>query len=177
MNWKTKSAAAIVAGGLAGAGDAGAQPVGTNLVQNPSFETLDASNNVTQWTGAALATYQYSQGYTSSNIPPGAGANYLHGAAAASSTTNQTIDLLAAGFTAAFLDSAPLYSLNAWFSTYTSQNDFATIRAQFLDAGGTPVGTSNTIGSQAFVAALGRDGGGFADWGQDATGGTLTPGT
>ena len=64
MNWKTKSAAAIVATGLFGAGESQAQPVGTNLVQNPSFEN-SAGPSVTNWTGSALGTYQYSQGYTS----------------------------------------------------------------------------------------------------------------
>lgn len=59
MNWKAKSAAAIVATGLFGASESQAQPVGTNLVQNPSFEN-SAGGNVTNWTGSALGTYQYS---------------------------------------------------------------------------------------------------------------------
>ncbi len=78
MNWKTKSAAALVAGGLAGAaGDAQAQPLGTNLIQNPSFETVTGINGVTAtsnagWGGANLALYAYSGNYTGP-APAGSG--------------------------------------------------------------------------------------------------------
>ncbi len=182
MNWKSKSAAAIVAGGLVGAGDASAQPVGTNLIQNPSFEVLDGSNNVTQWSGTALGTYQYSQGYTSVNVPPNPGLNYLHGlSGSATSNTTQTVDLVAAGFTPAFIDAGVQYNLSAYFSSYF-QTDFGSITVTFLDGGGATLGTSSPIGGQAFVAALGtgpniNGTAGYTDWGQSGTSGSLPVGT
>lgn len=182
MNWKTKSAAAIVAGGLAGAGDAVAQPVNTNLVQNPSFETADGSGNVTLWSGTALGTYQYSQGYTSINTPPSPGLNYLHGlSGSTSSNTSQTIDLVAAGFTTAFIDAGVQYNLSAYFSSYF-QTDFGSATVAFLDAGGNTLGTSSPIGGQAFTAGLGTGPNvnnlpGYTDWGQSGTSGALPVGT
>jgi hypothetical protein len=185
MDWKKASAVAIVAGGLAGTSDAQAQPLGVNLVTNPSFEDAPGGA-VTGWAGT-IGTYNYSQFYTTNNIPPAAGLRYLHGAAAATSNTNQTVNLLAAGFTAGQLDSGLRYNLGAWFSTYRQQNDNATITAQFLDASSGILGTSSPIGGLAFVQALGRgpnQSGGpagdlpdAADWGQASTTGTLPVGT
>lgn len=182
MNWKTKSAAAIVAGGLAGTGDANAQPVNTNLIQNPSFETTDGGGNVTLWTGTALGVYQYSQGYTSINVPPSPGLNYLRGlSGSASSNTTQTIDLVAAGFTPAFIDAGAQYNLSAYFSSYF-QTDFGSGNVTFLDGSGTSLGTSSPIGGQAFTAALGTGPNvnnlpGYTDWGQSGTSGVLPVGT
>jgi hypothetical protein len=186
VDWKKTSAAAMVAGGLFGTGDAQAQPLGTNLITNPSFEDA-AGGAVTGWNGA-IGTYLYSQFYTTNNIPPSAGLRYLHGPAAATGNTNQTVNLLTAGFSAAQLDSGLLrYNLSAWFSTYRTQNDNAAITLQFLNASSAPIGTSNTIGGQTFVSGLGRgpnQPGGpagslpdAADWGQDATNGLIPVGT
>jgi len=181
MNWKAKSAAAIVATGLFGAGETQAEPVGTNVVQNPSFE-IGAGGNVSNWTGSALGTYQYSQGYTSINVPPSPGLLYLHGlSGSATSNTAQTIDLLAAGFTAGFLDGGAQYDLSAFFSSYL-KTDFGSITASFLNAGGTAIGTSNPIGGLAFMNSLGTGNNvngvpGYTDWGKSGTSGALPIGT
>ena len=184
MNWKTKSAAAIVAGGLFGAAEAQAQPLNTNLVQNPSFET-GPGTNADIWTGA-LATYSYSQNYTLPG-PAGAGARYWHGGgltngSPGSLTATQTLNLVSAGFTPALLDSGLLrYNLSSFFSSYRVQGDFGQVGVAFLDAGNTVLGNSSTIGGDTFTMSLLTGANSlYPDakaWGQDSTAGTLPVGT
>jgi hypothetical protein len=185
MNWKAKSAAAIVAGGLAHAGDAQAQPLNTNLVQNPSFETVSnisgAGATVSAgWSGPNLQAYNYSGNYTGP-APTGAGSWYWHGGSAASVNANQTIDLLVAGFTPAQLDGGGLgYNLSAFFSGYRTQGDYAAVQATFLDASGGTVAT-RSIGGQAFTDALPTvNNGNYPDakvWGQDSASAVIPAGT
>src|SRR5438128_2308661 len=117
MDWKKKSAAVLVAGGMFGANEAPAQPLGVNQIQNNSFETVDASNNVTIWTGPSLGTYTYAVNYTGP-APAGAGARYWRGGTG-NTNANQTINLITAGFTAAQLDGGGLrYNFRSFFSGY-----------------------------------------------------------
>jgi hypothetical protein len=178
MKWQTMMATSLVAGGLANSAVAG--PLNTNLVDNPSFE----DDSVWVSNGGTIATYLYSQGYTSINVPPSPGLRYGTGQlGTASTTTVQTIDLVLEGFTAAELDSSLSYDLSGYFSSYLSQNDNTAITANFLDSvGGTLLGSSASIGGLAFVSALGTapniDGiANHRDWGQDATTGVIPFGT
>jgi hypothetical protein len=181
VDWKQKSAAAIVAGGLVGgAGDAQAQ-LGTNLVGNPSFEAVTTNNADPPWAGA-VHTYAYSSNYTQPGLA-GSGARYWHGGTISPSgtpgsiTATQAIDLVAAGFTPAQLDGGLGYNLSAFFSNYRTQGDYGEVNVVFQDALGATLGTSATIGGQAFNAALPTGPfGNYTDaraWGQDATSGSL----
>ena len=80
------------------AGTAVAGPTGVNLLANPGFETGDLTGWVSN--GAGIRT---------SDPDPHSGAYYLIGGwNGSSSSTSQTIDLLAKGFTASELDSGAL---------------------------------------------------------------------
>lgn len=184
MDWKKKSAAAIVATGLVGATEAQAQ-FGTNLVQNPSFETVTGVSGYTAtvnaaWTGS-LAAYAYAGNYTQAG-PTGSGSWYWHGGGlpgvAGVLTTTQSINLLTSGFTAAQLDAGPNYNFSSFFSGYLGQTDFADAQVTFLDALSATLGSSSLIGGAAFTAALPGHSTSTANaWGQDLTTGVIPVGT
>ncbi len=94
---------------------------------------------------------------------------------------NQTINLTAAGFTPALLDSGTLnYNLSAFFSGYLNSGDYANVQAVFLDASNAQLG-SRTVGGQAFTDGLPLgDNGMYPNakaWGQDSAVGPLPVGT
>lgn len=184
MDWKKKSAAAIVATGLVGVTEAQAQ-FGTNLVQNPSFETVTGVSGYSAtvnaaWTGS-LAAYAYAGNYTQAG-PTGSGSWYWHGgsipAAAGVLSTTQTINLLTSGFSAAQLDAGPNYNFSSFFSGYLGQTDYADAQVTFLDALSATLGSSSLIGGAAFTAALpGHSTSSLNAWGQDSTNGVIPVGT
>jgi len=160
--------AAVVAGGLMFVGSAAAD----NIV-------LESFEGGTSIFGNTFNSYQYSQGYTSINIPPDAGFTYYTGDLNQLTTSrNASVSILSGGLSATDIDAGlGIFEFSAWFSTYRQQNDWSSLTLQFKDQNGNDVGSSFVIGGLSFIEGLGSDigvGGTLErDWGQDLIGGQI----
>ena len=161
----------VIAGGLMFVGRAEASPI-----LNESFEESPSS------VFGAFSSYGYAENYTSTNVPPDAGARYFTGTTGLATQTHQGTVALTDGVPAAAIDAGLAnYDLSAWFSTYADQTDFSEVRLQFKTGSGDDVGGQVTIGGQTFVSALGfgpngADVGGFRDFGLDSASGLIPAG-
>jgi len=100
-----------------------AAPLGVNLLANPGFES-----DLLGWSTdhGSIRT---------GGPPPHGGVKYLMGGKSVSSYTFQDIDLLAAGFTEATLDSGKLaVDYGGWRSGWSTQTDSGKIEIRFKDA-------------------------------------------
>lgn len=181
-NWLRSFIQTLVAAGLLAPAVASAAPYDTNLVLNPSFESVDGSGFAASWSGL-VDTYAYSQNYTGP-APAGAGQRYWFGGAGISGqvssiTASQApIDLSAN--TAEINAGRVTYDLSAFFSSYRLQNDYAVVKATFRNAGNAALGQAS-VGSEALVALLPiLDNGTYLDargWASDAASGLVPAGT
>ena len=181
VSWKRKLAASLVAAGLLSPAAIAQCTINTNLVSNPSFEMVDTADTgpftsvriSSGWLDAAGDgdddyAYPYSSGYSGDPAPPGSGDWHYTGGFATTPgevQVTQTIDVSTGSCAAEISGGSASYDLSAWFSTYREQDDFSTVRARFLDSGGSEVGTVD-IGGAAFLDALPVTGN-QTDWGQD----------
>ena len=170
MNFSKK---ALIAAAVTGMLPAGVQAaaLNENLVTNPSFENV-SGNAALSWLGN-VTTYAYALNYTGPS-PAGGGLNYWFGGGA-DPLASQMIDITG---NAALVDAGQIsYNLSAFFSTYLLQRDFGTVRALFLDAGSTQIGSAS-IGGATFVGNLPVAGpGDLRAWGQDLFSGSIPSGT
>ncbi|MBK1882550.1 hypothetical protein JIN85_08990 [Luteolibacter pohnpeiensis] len=124
-----------------------------------------------------LPTYGYNENYTLANsLTPAAGSRYAHGGNPAGagevmfevSFSAPELSLTELGYTNEMVDSGTLnLTLAAQFSTYQSQNDFAIVSVQFLDALGGNLGSPIEIGGSDFVSTL-SGGTGSRGWDTDS---------
>lgn len=159
---------AVVAGGLMFVGSASA-----GVVVNESFE---GGNSIF----GTVSTYQYSQGYTSINIPPDAGSFYYTGnPGQAQVSRSASVSIVGSdGVSAVDIDAGlAVFDFSAWFSTYRSQNDWSSLTLQFQDQNGVALGGSFVIGGFDFVSSLGSGSSvnnvEERDWGQDSINGAI----
>jgi hypothetical protein len=175
-NWLRSFFRTLVAAGLLAPASAMAAGYDTNLVLNPSFETVDGGGFAANWTGP-VDTYAYSANYTGA-APATSGARYWFGGPGAPNqvstifSTSTPIDLSANA--ADIAAGRVTYDLSAYFSSYRLQGDYGVVKASFRDAGDNEIGFT-FVGSSALVAGLPVvNNGVYADargWAADATAG------
>lgn len=157
---------------------AGAQSIftGSNLIQNHSAEagansTGSGRVDVPSWVGqAGIGRYDDSNW----EIPSGSwsdGVNFFHGGNVASNVLTQTISVFA-GDIAAIDAGQATFAISGWFGGWSGQDDNATLVANFRDANGVVVGSSDVLGG--FLAA---DRGGVSSLLFDRGTGTIAVGT
>lgn len=157
---------------------AGAQSIftGTNLIQNHSAEagansTGSSRVDVPGWVGqAGIGTYDDANW----EIPTGTwsdGTKFFHGGNVAINTLTQVVEVFA-GDIAAIDAGQATFTISGWFGGWSGQDDNATLVANFRDAGGSILGSSEVLGG--FLSA---DRGGVSSMLSDSAAGTLAVGT
>jgi hypothetical protein len=159
INLKKSVAQALVAAGLLVPGSVYAEDLNTNLIVDPGFEDVDDANPgaygalpLNSWRdgtdiGFTYASGQYDNGgplagggeryFTSNQTGSGSGQTNLPGEVA------QTVFGLGAGDTGAAITAGLAeFTLSAFFSTYSADQDFGQIQVEFFDAADTSLGTA-----------------------------------
>jgi MYXO-CTERM domain-containing protein len=166
-NWCKKLSAALVAGGVLAPAAAHAADLGTNLVTNGDFESINLAVTgqynaplVLGWTGPNLFAYSHDKSSSSTGVvpdyadgadPPNAGHWYF-----TSNNTNveaftdvrasgvyfQDINVAAGATGSAISAGLARYNLGAFMSSYLNDNDKANVHVDFMNAGGTSLGTA-----------------------------------
>ena len=132
------------AGSLAVASSAIGAPLNTNLVINPSFESVDTTVGgafgsvlINQWQGSGFA-YAYTQNYDNGGPLADGGDYYIQWwtTATVGIRSSRTSTCRTGESAAAIADGTAAYDLSAYFSSYLEQGDFGNLTARFLDSGG-----------------------------------------
>ena len=141
----------VISAGTAGGGGGGAgalielgdtdiapRSIAVALV-NPDAETGDTSG----WT----TTGTWEAGTTEGTIAAPHGGSFYFSATGGTdpAVLEQTVDLIAQGFTAAELDAGATFDVSVWAAS-EYQSDTGELKLQFLDAGSADVGTTFTTG-------------------------------
>jgi len=165
LSWKRKLAGLLAAAGLLSPAAAQAADLNTNLVINPSFENVNqgeagpfTSFRLLDWIdtdgdGDDTFSYPYSSAYSGAPAPPGSGDWHFTGGfntAVDQPQVQQEIDVSAGASGALIASGGAAYNLGAYFSSYRTQDDSSSVRATFLDVGGTGLGGAE-IGGLDFV--------------------------
>ncbi|MFN7020156.1 MAG: hypothetical protein ACK4WH_02355 [Phycisphaerales bacterium] len=180
------------AAGLAMSSAAMAQPVETNLIANPGFESVDTNTSgpftsvlLLDWIdvsgdGDDLFAYPYTSLYSGSPQPPDSGDYHYSGGfntSAEELLIFQTIDVSGGPAGTLIQSNAAFFNLSAYFSTYFTQDDANFVRVFFLDSMGDDITPGDLrIGGGAFLDSLPITDG-RRDWGQDTLGGPIPAAT
>jgi hypothetical protein len=131
-------------------------------------------------------TYAYSQNYTGTSIPPGAGLSYYTAGSVPTNSKGTTVGLTGAnGVPFSAIDAGQgRYNLSTWFSSYAAgARDWSQLAVQFQDGGNNNLGPAIVLGGKAFVDALSSDpsaiqanGEPGVNWGQSSSAGTIPVG-
>jgi hypothetical protein len=163
-NWRRKLMASLAAGGLLAPGALHAANLDTNLVANPSFETVDfgttgdyGSPAVVNWLGGPGFAYSHNPvattipDYADGADPPSAGDWYFTANNNPPSATGdwrapggvyQDIDVSTGPSGTQIATGEAAYKLSAWMSSYANDNDFGIVHVDFRNASGTSLGTA-----------------------------------
>jgi hypothetical protein len=163
-NWRRKLMAGLAAGGLLAPGALHAANLDTNLVANPSFESVDFATTgdygapkVLNWLGGPGFAYSHNPvatgipDYADGADPPGAGdwyftANNNPGSATgdwrAPGGVYQDIDVSTGATGTQIGIGEAAYKLSAFMSSYLNDNDFGIVHLDFRNASGTSLGTA-----------------------------------
>jgi len=174
-NLRRKLAAALVAGGLLSPAAAAAADLDTNLILNPGFENLDATDShILDWTDGTDLGLTYASGVYDNGGPLAGGGDFYFTSnnsisgedVAEAGVVAQSIDLSAGDTGTLIATGNAQYSLHGFFTTYLGDNDFGSLQVEFLDSG------SQSLGS----ASVGPSGN-VQDWTVYGQGGTVPVGT
>ncbi len=162
-----KLAASLAAAGLLAFSSARAADLNTNLLVNPSFETLDPFNppgvlfeyaHVVEggWednTGGPVGAYAHSAGYANGTAPAGAGQYYF--TFPANPTVGRQSVSLSGGPSGSLIASGnAFFNASAYFANYENSaglGDFGRLTVMFRDSGGSTVGTPVVLDSSPGV--------------------------
>ncbi|MEZ6101925.1 MAG: hypothetical protein R3E01_23565 [Pirellulaceae bacterium] len=194
LHWRRAVAATLMAVGVGFASPALAAELNTNLVVNPSFESVDVGDpgpftslrissgwidpTTVDGVGDDDFVYPYSSAYSGTPAPPGAGDYHYSGAfgtTAGEISVTQSIGVSTGPSAAEIAGGRARFDLSAYFSGYREQVDSSSVRARFLDASDVQLGQA-TVGSAAFFQSLPITDG-QRDWGQDTLAGLIPIGT
>jgi hypothetical protein len=169
---RRKLAATLMAGAMLAPSAAAAADLNVNLVRNPGFENLDATDShILDWTdGSGLGyTYAFSQNYDNGGPLAGGGNVYFTSNAGDYRTAgivSQSIDISAGASGALIASGNAAFSLSGFFSTYLGNNDFGFLQVDFRNASNATLG-SRVIGPNANLQ----------NWTRIASGGAIPVGT
>jgi hypothetical protein len=163
-NWRRKLMASLAAGGLLAPGALYAANLDTNLVANPSFESVDLTTTgdydapkVVNWLGGPGFAYSHNPGvtgipdYADGANPPGAGDWYFTANNNPASGTGdwrapggvyQDIDVSTGATGTQIAIGEAAFKLSAWMSSFANDNDFGIVHLDFRNAAGTSLGTA-----------------------------------
>jgi hypothetical protein len=156
-NWRRKLAASLVAGGLLAPGAVCAQSLNTNLVSNPSFETVGvttccySATEVLNWTDGSQTGFAYNtvQGYDVGGPLAGGGSFYFtpnadNGIAdiTAPGQVSQNISVTSGAAAAQIASGEAAVKLSAYFTSFATDSDLGNLHVEFLNAGGTSLGST-----------------------------------
>jgi hypothetical protein len=160
-NWRRKLAASLVAGGLMAPTALFAQNLNTNLVQNPSFENVGATEccyqalNILNWTDGTQTgfAYQTAQGYDNGGPLAGGGSFYFTSNAQGNHVfggfeeditrpgqVSQNIDVAGGQTGPQIASGQAALNMSAFFTSYLDNNDVGHLHVEFLNAGGGSLG-------------------------------------
>jgi hypothetical protein len=164
-NWCRKLSATLVAGGLLLPSAAQAANLGTNLVVNGDFETVDLTitgdyrgPKILNWTGPNIYAYSHDGSSTSASPPPVP--DYADGADPPNAghwyfTSNnatpandvhdpdvfyQDINVSTGPTSGAIANGSAMYNLSAYMSSYLNDTDVGHVRADFRNAANASIG-------------------------------------
>lgn len=157
---RRKLIASLVAGGLLAPSAIQAANLDTNLVVNGNFETVDLAMlggsyngpKILNWTGTAAFAYAHTGAggtgadYANGRPLAGGGQYYFSADHAESNITaagqfTQDVDVSGGASGAAIAAGTAGFKLSAFFSGYLAQPDKGTIHVNFLNGGGSSLGT------------------------------------
>jgi len=157
--------AALAAGGLLAPSAIYAADLNVNLVTNGDFETVDPTTTATaynsplilNWSGIQGFAYSHDGSSSSTGVvpdfadgadPPGAGHWYFtsNGSESPNDANGpgqfyQDIDVSTGATGAAITSGFAGYSMSAYMTSYSNDNDFGNVHADFLNSGGTSIGS------------------------------------
>jgi hypothetical protein len=162
-NWRRKLMASLVAGGLLAPCTANAANLDTNLAVDPSFENVDVgttccylngATKLNSWSDGSITGFAYNYGlnFDDGDPPPGAGF-YFFGAGGTDSVVNpppitspgevaQNISV-STGATGTLIASGEAAAvLSGFFTSYNGQNLHGSLHVDFLNSGGTSLGST-----------------------------------
>ena len=160
-NLTRKLASALVAGGLLVTSVVDAAPLGSNLLENPGFETvgttlgtgayLDDPNS--SWMDGLGTDYAYTHASGFANGTLGTGGIYFFSSNFATGSPNdggdvlnpgevaQSVDVSTGDSAAAIAAGQAVVSLSGYFSSYADQGDIGIMHLEFRDVAGGPIGS------------------------------------
>jgi hypothetical protein len=173
-NWCRKLSAALIAGGLLGPGASHAADLGTNLLANSGFESVDDTGTlgayntprITDWTPSAPDkqgfAYSHNGSLSNGNVVP----NYANGAPLASGgnwyfTPNsgpndavingpgqffQDIDVSSGPSGALIASGTATYEISAFFNSFQAQGDIGHLHLDFRNNAMASLGTAEVTG-------------------------------
>jgi hypothetical protein len=171
-NWRRKLVASLVAGGLMAPCALEAANLDTNLVTNPGFEDVDvgticcyhgAATKINSWTNGSLAGFAYNNELEelngSGNLgwddggPLAGGGKYFFGPASGSDDMNyqsvtspglvaQNLDVSTGPTGTQIASGQAAVVLSGFFTSYNGQNRHGFMQVDFLNAGGTSLGST-----------------------------------
>jgi hypothetical protein len=181
---RRKLAAALVAGGVMAPGLLPAASTNTNLLVNPGFETVDTvtlggayfTPKILNWTGPNLWAYAHFGGggigpdYANGGPLVGGGQYYFSAGHTDDNPSTpgvvyQEIDVSTGASGTLIATGNAGFQLGGFFSGYFNQPDKGAIHVDFLNAGGTSLGTAQATSTDPLV------------WAQHTTNGTIPIGT
>jgi hypothetical protein len=158
-NWRRKLAASLVAGGLMAPGAVYGQALNTNLVTNPSFETVGegsccyTATEILHWTDGTQTGYAYHtiQGYDVGGPLAGGGDFYFTSNAEGleepflditmPGQVSQNISVTANPIASQIASGEAAAVLKAHFTSFATDNDLGNLHVEFLDSGGGSLGS------------------------------------
>jgi hypothetical protein len=179
MNWRRKLAATLVAGGLLAPSALRAADLNTNLVVDPGFEDVNTAitccanaPQLNSWADGAIRgfAYNFGQGYDEGGPLAGGGSYYFlpnspTGQVLTPGQVSQNISVAGGATGAQIASGEAAANLAAFFTSYHGLNFHGSLHVEYLNAGGT------SLGSTVLTAKTSRP------WHQERTAGFVPIGT
>ncbi len=159
-NWRRKLAASLVAGGLMTPAAAVAANLNTNLVTNPSFESIDLdTNEILDWNDGTETGFAYAYGlYYDAGGPLAGGGDYYFtpvGSLTKPGQVAQNIDVSTGATATQIAASEAAVKLSAFFTTYPyvfDENDRGNLHVEFLNSSGGSLGSTIVTAKPPVIA-------------------------
>ncbi len=190
-NWTRRIRLVLVAAGLCLPLASHAAELGTNLVVNGGFESVNLVDGPFTSVGIEggwaesgadgtpdLFAYPYSSNYSGTAVD-GAGDYHFSGGfgtAEGEVQVSQRLDVSGGATGVRIASGTATYQLSAFFSSYLLQDDASAVRVSFLDSADAAL-ASVSVGGNDFVNAIPAADGVQRDWAQDLAVGAIPVGT
>jgi hypothetical protein len=163
-NWRRNLMASLVAGGVMAPAAASALNLDTNLIANPSFESVDTgitgvynAPKINNWSGTNAFAYSHNPGltgvpdYADGPDPPNAGSWYFSSNNNPGSATGdfrapnqvyQDLDVSSGATGTQIATGEAAYKLSAFMSSYLNDSDAGNVQLDFKNSSGTIIGST-----------------------------------